>query len=138
MMERLRAWWPIAAVAVAVVGFVTLFVQQSTAIATTRELETSVVAMHGRLVALEQTTSQLRLDSIGSQMRGAAPRVPRPRPMPDADGQPGGTKAKGKAKAGGTKAKAGKAKTQGAEGAAKAGKGKSKRGKAKANSKIAP
>ena len=135
--EQLRAWWPVAAVVVGAIGFLAIYLQLGTAIRETRSLEESVVSMHERLVALEETTSQLRLDAIGAQMRGGA-RPARLHPMPDADGQPGGTKAK--AKAGKAKAKAGKAKAARPEGgAAKVGKGKAgkaKRGKAKA--KVPP
>jgi len=133
-MSRLLSWWPIAAVMVAVLGFVGLSIQLGTAIDEVRTLRTDVVALHEQVAALEETTSQLRLDAIGAQMRAGGDRVPRPRPIQKAKTEGDGTKAK----------KAGKAKAKAAgEGAglraAKTGKSKGKaKGKAKAKARNAP
>jgi hypothetical protein len=115
------SWWPFAVVVVAILGFVGLSMQLGTAIDEVRTLRTDVTALHQRLVALEETTSQLRLDAIGAKMRAGNERVPRPRPIQKAKTEGEGTKAK---KAGQAKAKA---KAEGAEArAAKAGKAKGK------------
>jgi len=131
-MSRVLTWWPIGAVGVGALGFGGLSMQLGTAIDEVRTLNSDVVSVQERLVTLEETTSQLRLDAIGAKMRAGSDRVPRPRPIQKAKAEGEGTKAKaGKAKAGKAKAKA-KAKAPG-EGAAKVGKGK---GKAKAKAKA--
>jgi hypothetical protein len=123
--SRLRAWWPVAAVVVAALGIIGISMQLGTAIDEVRTLRSDIVGIHQRLVALEQTTSQIRLDAIGAKARAGGDRVPRPRPITKApaDGEAKAKKA-GKAKA--------KAKAEGADvRAAKAGKGKKGKGKAK-------
>jgi hypothetical protein len=129
-MSRLMSWWPVAAVVVAMLGFVGLSIQLGTAIDEVRTLRADVVGLHQRLVALEETTSQLRLDAIGAKARAGNERVPRPRPIAKA---PADGEAKAK-KAG--KGKAAKADGEGA-GLRAAQAGKTKKGKGKAKSKKA-
>ena len=112
---------------VVALGFLGLSIQLGTAIDEVRTLRADLVGVQQRLVALEQTTSQIRLDAIGAKARAGGDRVPRPRPITKApaEGQTKAKKGKGKAKAEGAEA-----------GATKAGKGK--KGKGKSKSKNAP
>src|SRR5262245_43570966 len=100
-MSRLLTWWPVAAVVVAALGFLGLSIQLGHAIDEVRTLRSDLVGIHQRLVALEETTSQIRLDAIGAQARAGTERVPRPRPITKApaDGEGKAKKGKGKAKA---------------------------------------